>query len=296
MCGCVLFLTGLALVGTSRSGFGQMIGMTLIMLSVTLGWAGRLTGRRESIFRTGPNVFDRQQQSGRPQERGPFARSAVPKGQVTDDATDAFFAILGMIAKADGRVSEDEIRSLDPLLPADADSFGRGRRDAAVTAFRRGRDREVSLQDALQSLFGAIPPARIDGLFDLFCRVAIIDGTLADGEHRLLAEIESAVFGTTARTERLASRYRARPGGGSSGPNERRRAAAPRSETDPHDVFGLPNPTTRDAIKKRYRELVKQHHPDRVRGRGVPEEAVRVAEQEMRKINIARDQLLDRYG
>ena len=50
-------------------------------------------------------------------------------------------------------------------------------------------------------------------------------------------------------------------------------------------ILGLHGPTTPDDIRKKYRELVAQYHPDKVRHLG--EKLQTVAEEEMKKINEA---------
>ena len=306
MCGCAFPLLGLWLMTNSSSPAGQTLGAVLIGLGLLRVWADRLAGggaRRVRWVdlesgRTGDGPFGgvfggRTQGAGA--RGGPFGggsfegnpRAASRGGMRLDPASAAFFGLLGIIAKSDGRVSQQEIDALDPILENTAQ--GRGEiREAAIEAFREGRDHPEHLRQYVRDLFGGIGGSQIDGLFELFCQLTVVDGQMGPDERKTLESIERMLFGTTTRTQRYAGNR------GSAGGSQR--ASTPRTEEDPHVTFGLPNPTTRAAIKKRYRELVKLHHPDRVRGRGVPEEAVRAAEVQMRKINVARDALLDRYG
>lgn len=306
MCGCFVPFLGLYLILAGETPFLKLLGFALLGMSLLGGWANRLGGRRRGAVFPGFPGFDfRTAGYG---TRGPFgsARGSSPGGfpfpggpasqprpsrpAGLNDSSAAFFAILGILAKSDGKVSQSEINALDPLLPDDTPEL----RERAIAAFRRGRDGHDDLDRALRDLATGIGPGQVDGLFDLWCRVVLVDGEVSAGERATLLQIERRLFGTATRTEAF---FRTAAGGRSTaGESGGRRSSAPRSEEDPHKVFGLPNPTTRSAIKKRYRELVKQHHPDRVRGRGMPDEAVKAAEVQMRKINIARDALLDRYA
>ena len=190
MCGCFLPLIGVTLILTSTSEFGRLLGFTLVGLSVIGSWAGRLGGRR-TVFqsipprddrygRGGPfaDIFggagQRQTESRQPRSRGPVGLSSDGR---------AFFMLLGMVAKADGRVTQTEIDALDPLLPTESPQA----RDAAVAAFRDGRDNPDQLSATVQRLFSGVGAGQVDGLFNLFCQLAIVDGALVSGERAVLA-------------------------------------------------------------------------------------------------------------
>lgn len=304
MCGCFGPALGLYLIVSGSTITEKMIGFVILGLSMVGGVAGRLGG---PAVRTQTFPFDVFGQTPRPGHR-PFEQPRPGPGRTgpggvgpgrtgsVNPASAAFFHILGMLAKADGRVSQSEINALDPMLPDSSDS----ERQAAIEAFRAGRDGQVDLDAALAALLPGVNSGGIEGLFDLWCRLSMVDGELSGGETRMLERIERRIFGTNSRTATFTRMYGRRSGqsagqgGGQSG--SRRPPSTPRTEEDPHETFGLPNPTTRAAVKKRYRELVKRHHPDRVRGRGLPDEAVKAAEVQMRKINVARDVLLERYS
>lgn len=269
-------MIGVLLLTSGGSNFTRMLGAALILISIVGTWANRLAGNTRGVR------FPEMPTGGpRPQ----------PATRLSSDGR-AFFSLLGMIAKADGRVSETEIEAIEPLLPDGPV------REHAIAAFREGRDSPQMLEPTVAQLFSGVSAGQVDGLFDLFCRLALVDGGLSPPERDLLERIERLLFGTTVRTARYAGQWTGGASSRSDGGRSRRSrtASRPQSATDPHKVMGLPRPTTRAAIKKRYRELAKQHHPDRVRGRGVPEEAVRAAEQQMRDINVARDELMAIYS
>jgi DnaJ like chaperone protein len=61
----------------------------------------------------------------------------------------------------------------------------------------------------------------------------------------------------------------------------------PDAERDPYDVLGVTSGTPMAEIRKAWHQLVRDTHPDRMMARGVPEEAVKMAEKRMIAINRA---------
>ena len=59
-------------------------------------------------------------------------------------------------------------------------------------------------------------------------------------------------------------------------------------EFSPYKIFDLPESATKEEIKKKYRDLCKEHHPDKVIHLGP--EFKEIAEQKMREINRAYDE------
>ncbi|MEM6480175.1 MAG: DnaJ family molecular chaperone, partial [Pseudomonadota bacterium] len=65
----------------------------------------------------------------------------------------------------------------------------------------------------------------------------------------------------------------------------------PDAEPDPYDVLGLPPTASFEEARAKWRSLVRETHPDRLQARGVPEEAVKIAEKRMIAINRAWDEI-----
>jgi DnaJ like chaperone protein len=98
--------------------------------------------------------------------------------------------------------------------------------------------------------------------------IAAADGEYHRGEADFL-EVVARIFGVS-EVEFQAIRARHLPG-----------------ESDPWAVLGLAPGTGAETIRKRYRELVRTLHPDRMIARGVPEEARRMAEQRLATVTNA---------
>jgi DnaJ like chaperone protein len=61
----------------------------------------------------------------------------------------------------------------------------------------------------------------------------------------------------------------------------------PGSEPDPYDLLEVPDTATLAEARTAWRRLVRESHPDALRARGVPDEAVQMAEERLKALNNA---------
>lgn len=195
--------------------------------------------------------------------------------------TIAVIALSAKMAKADGVVSPGEVRQfrrIFEIAPQDeahaARVFDLARQDVAGFDFYA---RKVA---ALFNTSGAALCADdrnvlIDLLEGLF-QIAMADGKYHPREDEYLAEV-ARIFGLDARCYRV---LRARFVEG-----------APR---DPFDVLGISPQASLAAARAAWRQGVKDCHPDVMIARGVPPEAVKLAERRLIAINQAWDEIQGR--
>jgi DnaJ like chaperone protein len=67
-------------------------------------------------------------------------------------------------------------------------------------------------------------------------------------------------------------------------------------KSDPHEVLGVNRGDSKENIKKAYRKLIRENHPDTLVAQGMPEEFVQVANQRMAAINAAYDEIEKQRG
>ena len=193
-----------------------------------------------------------------------FAKLRTPPER-TVAFTIAVIALGAKMAKADGRVTRDEVAAFREVftIPREDEAsaariFNLARQD--VTGFE-GYARQIA------GMFRDRPAVLADLLEGLF-HIAAADGVLHPGEVRFLAEV-AAIFEIGA-TELRAIRARHVPGG-----------------YDPYAVLGVDPGIGDEALGRRRRELVRELHPDRMFARGVPAEAERIATQRLAAVNTA---------
>lgn len=185
--------------------------------------------------------------------------------------TIAIIALGAKMAKADGAVTPDEIEAFGRIfrVPPSEEAnvrrvFDLARQDTAGYEAYAGqiarlfRDNPAVLEDIL------------DGLFE----IAKADGVLHPAELQFLERV-SDIFGFA--------------------PDEFRRIRASHAGpdlADPYTILGVDRRASEDEIKRTYRLLVRENHPDSLIARGVPEEFVRLANDKLAAINGAYDRIL----
>ncbi|MDJ1008827.1 MAG: molecular chaperone DjiA [Paracoccaceae bacterium] len=184
--------------------------------------------------------------------------------------TIAVIALGAKMAKADGRVTRDEVTAFREVFyipkaeePNAARVFDLARQDVAgFDAYaRRIRAMFGNGHDALTDL--------IEGLF----YVAVADGEYHPREDDFLHEV-ARIFGIGEREFRaIRTRF------------------VPDADPDPWAVLGLGPGSTLEDARTAWRRLVRESHPDRMIARGLPEEAVRIAEKRLIAINRAWEEI-----
>ncbi|MBN1828750.1 MAG: co-chaperone DjlA [Deltaproteobacteria bacterium] len=200
----------------------------------------------------------------------------------------AVFSIMGHLAKADGQVSSEEINIAERIM--DRMELQPAQRRAAVNLFNRGKSDDFPLEDVLDQ-FRRICQRRFS-LIQMFLEIMILtvvaDGAIHDEERRILVFISDRLSYPRAEFERLLTmimaqeRYsRLRSGAVEESPSARIKNA--------YSVLGIPESASDEDIKKAFRRLMNQHHPDKLVSKGLPEEMIRLASEKTRKIKEAYD-------
>jgi DnaJ like chaperone protein len=179
-------------------------------------------------------------------------------------------ALAAKMAKADGVVTDDEVRAFRQVF-----EVPEGEADNVARVFDLA-NRSVEGYEAYARQLGALFSDRpdiledvVDGLF----HIATADGAVHERELAYLQNV-AAIFGfTDVDFERIAARH-VRPAG-----------------EDPYMILGLEHDASDDDVKRAYRKLVAEHHPDRAMARGLPEEMVKIATDKLAKINDAYERI-----
>lgn len=187
--------------------------------------------------------------------------------------TIAVIALGAKMAKADGQVTRDEVtvfRRIFAIPPEEeanaAHVFNLARQDVA------GFDAYARKIKAMFSDDDQVLTDLLEGLF----QIAVADGQYHPNEDQFLSEV-AHIFGLGERCFRV---LRARFVDG-----------APR---DPYDVLGVTPDAAISDIRSAWKQAVRDTHPDRMIARGVPQEAVKLAERRLIAINAAWDEISGR--
>ena len=184
--------------------------------------------------------------------------------------TIAIIALGAKMAKADGRVTRDEVTAFREVFDIAA-----GDEAGAARVFNLARQDIAGYRDyarRIGAMFAGDRQTLCDLMEGLF-HIAMADGFYHPGEDRFLEDV-AEIFGLP-ETDFRALRARFVPD------------AAP----DPYTVLGVARDAALEEIRRVWRALVLENHPDRMLARGVPPEAIRLAEKRMVDINRAWDEI-----
>lgn len=180
-------------------------------------------------------------------------------------------AVIGLgakMAKADGRVTRDEVAAFREVFTIPEEEAAH-----AARVFDLARQDVAGYEEyarRIKLMFGRDKETLCDLVEGLF-HIALADGTYHQDEDAFLTRV-AEIFGISPATFR---RMRAR--------------FVPDAAPDPHDVLGVAPDAPLAEKKRAWRRLVRETHPDRMMARGVPREAVQMAERRLVAINKAWD-------
>jgi DnaJ like chaperone protein len=209
---------------------------------------------------------------------------------------DVTFSVMGALSKADGVVTRDEIRATQQIF--EMLRLSPEQREQAKASFNRGKAAEFDLDaevDRLRSAlaFGRGPLLRL--FLQLQCMTVAADGVIHEAEHAMLVRIARRLGLTERDVAQLEALLRAATGAraGASRPG-----APPSKSTlaDAYTALGVSRDASDADVKRAYRRLVSENHPDRLASKGLPESMREVAEERTREINVAYDLIKESRG
>ncbi|UWQ96640.1 molecular chaperone DjiA [Rhodobacteraceae bacterium M385] len=206
-----------------------------------------------------------------------FGRLRTPPER-TVAFTIAVIALSAKMAKADGLVTRDEVTAFRRVFhippadePAAARVFNMAREDVAGFEHYASRIAGMFRVEGKPCGADSVLCDLMEGLF----HIATADGDYHPAEDAFLARV-AEIFGMDdIAFRRLRARH------------------VPDMAPDPYSVLGVSPDAPLDDIRAIYRAEVRQMHPDQMIARGVPEEAVKMAERRMQAINQAWEEIQD---
>ena len=198
---------------------------------------------------------------------------------------DTTFAVMGALCKADGVVTRDEIRVTEQLFARL--HLSPEQKDAAKAAFTRGKAPDFDLEGEVDRFVRSAQDG--GGMFQLFLQVQLsavaADGQVHPAEHAMLVRIARRLGLSELDLARLEALLRAAAGGaataGSPPPQQRL--------DDAYAAIGVTADASESEIKRAYRKLMSENHPDKLAAKGLPDSMRQLAEERARELNVAYD-------
>ncbi|MEV8520550.1 co-chaperone DjlA [Dyella marensis] len=211
------------------------------------------------------------------------------------------FALLGAVAKSDGRVSEAEIAVAERLMSRMG--LSAEQRQQAVTAFNAGKAPEFDVTPAIDELRQWVGVRR-DHAFPVLD--VVIDTVLAEGNPapEKMAILRQLAFALRVSDMELMALMAMKGYAWNAGANYRGQGygngngyVPPQRNTsgpDPYTVLGIGRDVDDRAVKRAYRKLISEHHPDRLGD--LPEDMRKRAEARASEINAAYERIKAERG
>lgn len=182
----------------------------------------------------------------------------------------AVIALGAKMAKADGQVTRDEVTAFREVFQIAQDD-----EQGAARVFNLARQDVAGYQDyarQIQRMFDDEPKVLADLMEGLF-HIAMADGFYHPGENAFLEDV-AGIFGID---DPCFKAIRAR--------------FVPDARPDPYSVLGVTADTPLPEIRKAWRARVRECHPDQMMARGLPQEAMQLAEKQLVDINLAWEEI-----
>ena len=204
----------------------------------------------------------------------------------------ALFCTLGQISKVDGRVTKVEIAATEALMQR-LKLTGKERQQA-IRFFQQGKDPEFDLHGILRE-FAANSKLRYElriMFMELLLEAAVSDGKLSVGEDAILERVRTVLkIPINVFIAMLRARQVEQEAGSASANYKRPAPNQPRALSQCYAELGLEPDAGDQEVKRAYRKLVSQYHPDKLMSQGLPEEVMEMAKRRMREVNTAYDRI-----
>jgi len=255
-----------------------------------MSWWGKILGGTFGFMLGGPlgallgaalgHNFDR----GLKLESGDGAYGRGHQERVQTAFFTASFSVMGAVCKADGRVSRDEIALARQVMGQM--QLSPEQKKAAMALFREGKKEDFPLGEVLEQLRAEIGfrPNLRRMFMEIQLYAAFADGIMHPREKRLLLEVCSVLHVPRGEFTRLEEAIRAQfhhQGTGKKG------GTAELSLQDAYAILNVPEGASDAEVKKAYRRLLSQHHPDKLVSKGLPEEMMKIAADRTHEIRQA---------
>lgn len=196
----------------------------------------------------------------------------------------ACFSVMGHIAKADGRVTPDEISAARNIMAQM--QLNEEQRKTAINLFNEGKQAGFPLNDVLDQFRKECHRRR--NLLQMFIEIqlatAMADGVLHENERSIIGQVGSKLGFSQHDIEHLINLAT-----GASHQHQQQGM----SLDDAYAMLDVDSNATDAEVKKSYRRLMSQHHPDKLVSKGLPEEMIKMANEKTQEIRKAYDLIRD---
>ncbi|MBN3563765.1 co-chaperone DjlA [Aliamphritea spongicola] len=205
----------------------------------------------------------------------------------------ATFSVMGKLAKADGRVSQEEIQYARDVM--NRMGLSSERQKQAIELFTQGKDEHFDIADVLRPLSALIRyrvPLKLM-FVEIQLQAAMADGQVSEAELAIIREVCALLHMSQAEMAALMARMQSQFSYQQHSYQSHQHGSVSQATLlkEAYGVLGVSEDVSDAELKKAYRRLMSQHHPDKLVAKGLPEEMMQLAKEKTQEIQSAYDRI-----
>lgn len=219
-----------------------------------------------------------------------FQRFVLTREHLAQSELGLFVALVAKVAKADGRVDELEAELIGNMFNDISSLFPEP--EATKTLLKQIFETEKKDAKNLESIAATLyqvlrnDPHKRQKMVEFLINLAYIDGTLSHSEEAMIHTIGRHLRFESESIAAMLTQFGA----------FHRHSVKESSLSDAYTLLGITAEVTDDAVKKAYRALVREYHPDIIKAQGASDEYLKSATEKVQEINAAYEMIKKSRG
>ncbi len=234
-------------------------------------------------------------------------KKARGKRAIQEAYFNALFLCMGRLAKLDGRVSNEEIQKAEGIMAHM--QLSTALRQRAIDLFNQGKQ-GGDIEQALR-VFGQLSRQSLSLrqiFLEMLVDVAEADGNITQEETAFLESVCRLIgypvhmFVAMARMRGMGAGFDPFSGRQRSQHHQRQRqqrqqrSRSTSAPINPYAILGVNQNDNKATIRRAYKKMMSQHHPDKLVAKGLPPEMMKVAEEKAKQVQQAWESIKERKG
>lgn len=185
------------------------------------------------------------------------------------------FSLLARLTQADSKISKEERAAVNKFIDNDL-GLDPASKDAARRVFNAALENGGTVEQFAKQLYSAFnrEPAILQLTIDALFKVAYADGNISNEEITIIKQVIAIFRFSPSYFDGLNNKY-----------------SSQNTNSSPYMILGLNRDASESEIKKAYRKLSIEYHPDTVASKGLPEEFSKMATEKFREIQNAYEKI-----